>query len=417
MRSPVKLASLGAAIASAAAWISGAAAGVMLLGACASCDSIVRQTSLPALAAANMDGVEVDQGGHRVFYTDQATHTIQIVDISSSSPRLAGTMSVPAAPSGLAYAADRQRLYVGLDGGVVGVIDTDPVSAKYGQVIDKVTVDKAQADLLDYSAQTGTVYVGTALSNAVVTFDANSDKVTTRYDVKAPVEQPRFDPADGKIYVTTPATDSLVQIDPATGQVTRSYVIPKCRPAGLAINPNRQLAVAACRGSTALYNLRTGGTEVSRTVPGGDLVSYDARADRFLVGSSHGPRDSSVGVFDGDGQFVAQVQSSPNAHGAVINDSTGVVYAASAVGLLSFTPAACAPPPEWLSFAGGMSVYLTPLIAFGLFLFLYARRRSRRDPNAPRSSTWEQLQAEDLEAERERIRALEDAIYGPQPEA
>jgi hypothetical protein len=162
----------------------------------------------------------------------------------------------------------------------------------------------------------------------------------------------------------------------------------------------------------ALFNLRTGLDEVSRKVPGGDLASYDGAVDRFAVGSSHGPRDSSVGVLSGDGRFMAQVQSSPNAHGAVFNDATGVVYALSNSGLLSFSPSACAPPPDWLTFAGGLAFYVAPLAALGLMLYLYARKR--RDPNARRSPSWDELQKEDLIAERERIRALEDAIYGPQ---
>jgi hypothetical protein len=214
--------------------------------------------------------------------------------------------------------------------------------------------------------------------------------------------------------VNTPGSDSLLQINTATGNVTRTYTIRHCHPAGLAINPTRQLAMVACSSSTGLINLRNGANEVSRTVPGGDLVSYDAGADRFLVGSSHGPKDSSVGVFDRDGRFLAQVRTSDSAHGAVIDDRTGVVYALSAVGILSFSPSACAPPPDWLTFAGGMSVFVLPLIACAFFLVGYARRRPHQDPNAPARSTWEQLQAEDLEAERERIRALEDAIYGPQ---
>ncbi len=390
--------------------VAAVAAGSVLLSACASCDSIVRQTALPVLAAGNFDAVDADQAGHRIYFADQATHGVDVVDISTGSPRFVGVIDVGGATKGLAYAPDRHRLYAGIESGYVAVIDTDPASAHSMQMIDQVTVDQTQADLLDYSPKTHTVYVGTGHSNAVVAIDADTDKVTSRFDASSAVEQPRFDPTDGNLYVTTPGNDSLLQINTATGNVTRTYTIRHCHPAGLAINPNRQLAMVACRSSTGLINLRTGANEVSRTVPGGDLVSYDARADRFLVGSSHGPKDSSVGVLDGDGQFVAQVQTSDSAHGAVIDDATGVVYALSAVGVLSFSPSACAPPPGWLPLVGGILMYTLPLAAFGVFLFMYARRR----PREPRGPTWEQLRADDLAAERERIRDLEDAIYGPE---
>jgi hypothetical protein len=413
MRPAGKIASLGAAFATAAAAVLSPAGGAVLLSACASCDSIVHQTAQPVLAAGNFDAVVADQTTHRIFFADQATHGVDVVDISKSSPRFMGVITVGGATKGLANAPDRHRLYAGIESGYVAVVDMDPASAHYMQMIDQITVDPTQVDLLDYSPQTHTVYAGTGHSNAVVAIDANSDKITDRYDAKSAVEQPRFDSADGNLYVNTPGTDSLLQINTATGKVTRTYTIRHCHPAGLAINPARQLAMVACRSSTGLINLRNGNNEVSRTVPGGDLVSYDPGADRFLVGSSHGPRDSSVGVFDGDGRFLAQVQTSDSAHGAVIDDRTGVVYALSEVGIVSFSPSACPPTPDWLKFAGGMSFYLLPLMAFAGFLVWYARRRSHPNPHAPITRTWEELQAEDLQAERERMRALEDSIYGP----
>jgi glutamine cyclotransferase len=396
------MATLGVAVAAVVA-------GTVLLSACGSCDSIVQQTALPVLATGNFDGVERDQAGHRIFFADQANHGIDVVDISGR-PRFMGTVDLPDLPNGLAYASDRHRLYAGLNGGTVAVIDADPNSLQFLHMIDQVTVDVAHADLLDYSPQTHILYASTADSNFVIAVDVNTDKVTNRYDLNVPVEQPRFDEADGKLYVTTPGTDSLVQIDPVTGIVTRTFTVLKCNPKGLAINPTRQLAVAACGGSTAVFNLRTGANEVSQTIPGGDLVSYDPQMDSFLVGSAHGPKDSSVGVLDGDGQFVAQVQSSPHARAAVFDDSTGMVYAVSAVGLLSFSPSSCAPPPDWIPLAGGVLTYTLPLAAFGLFLFIYTRRRAK----ARVRPSWEQLRADDLAAERQRIRDLEDAIYGPE---
>jgi hypothetical protein len=79
---------------------------------------------------------------------------------------------------------------------------------------------------------------------------------------------------------------------------------------------------------------------------------------------------------------------------------------------MTFLPSACAPPPDWLKFLGGISFFATPFLAFGLFLFMYARRQRER-ARGPARPTWHQLQEEDLAAERERMRALEDAMLGP----
>lgn len=395
--------------------------GTVALSSCGSCESTVRQTAIPVLAAGTFDGVAADQGSHRVFFADQSARGVDVVDVSASTPRFMGTAPLQASPNGLAFAAGPKRLYVGMDGGQLAVFDADSRSGRYMQVVDTVTIASATAssttasstpaaDLLDYSPRDGRLYVGTADGGSVVVVDTATDKAVGTIDLKTPVEQPRFDSADGKLYVTAPHKDSVLQIEPSTGKITRTFTLPRCHPSGLAINPSRQLALAACGGSMAVFNLRTGLNELSRTVPGGDIVDYDATLDRFTVGSSHGAHDSSVGVFTGDARLVGMVSSSPGAHGAVFDDRSGLLYAIGTAGLLSFSPAACAPLPDWLTFVGGASVFIAPLLAFGLFLVWYARRRSRGA--APSRPTWEQLQKEDLASERERMRDIENAIYG-----
>src|SRR5690349_12779912 len=161
MRPAGKIASIGAALATAAAALLSAAGGAVLLSACASCDSIVRQTTQPVLAAGVFDAVEADQSGHRIFFADQATHGVDIVDISKASPRFVGVIAVGGATKGLAYAPDRHRLYASIESGYVAVVDTYPASAHNIQMIDQVTVDPTQLDLLEYIPEMHTVYVGT----------------------------------------------------------------------------------------------------------------------------------------------------------------------------------------------------------------------------------------------------------------
>src|SRR2546421_2470725 len=145
----VTLATSIVSVASSSAAIDAVAAGTVLLSACTSCDSIVRQTAIPVLAAGNFDAVEADQAGHRIFYADQATHGVDVVDISTGSPRFVGVIDTGGATKGLAYAPDRHRLYASLESGILTVIDTDSM-----HMIDQLTVDAVQADLVDYSAKT-----------------------------------------------------------------------------------------------------------------------------------------------------------------------------------------------------------------------------------------------------------------------
>jgi len=293
------------------------------------------------------------------------------------------------------------------------VIDIKEGSPHYMQVVTRIKADPTEVDLLDYSPQTKRLYAATGIGGDVIAIDALTNNVIRWYPLHTPVEQPRYNPADGKIYVSSPGTSSVVQIDPVDGMTTRNYFIKGCRPSGLAINPGRQLAMAACSGSVALINLRNGAHEVSQSVAGGDLVTYDSRADQFAVASAHGDKDSALGVFDGSGTFIGSVAATAKSHGAAFDPAHGLVYAVGATGVMSFAPSVCAPPPEWLKFLGGLSVFDAPLLAAALFLYLYARRRLGRSSTGDDGPSFHELQQEDLEAERERMRAFEDAVLGP----
>jgi hypothetical protein len=216
------------------------------------------------------------------------------------------------------------------------------------------------------------------------------------------------------VYVTVPSADAIYRIDPAAGAVTRRFVVNGCHPNGMAINPDRYLALVTCRGSVALFDLQTGGSTVTRMVQGGDIVTYDSTSDRFAVASPHEAKDSAVGVFGGDGTFIGSVASTPTAHAAAFDDAHGLIYTVGAAGLMSLSPSACLPPPAWLKFVGGLSVFVVPLIAAALFLLWYARR-ARRDPSERKvERSHHDLQQEDLAFERERMQAFEDAVLGPQ---
>ena len=399
---------LAAALGQAIVPVLVAAGGAILLSGCTSCQSTVRTTAMTVIAGGSYDVVVADQPGQRLYLADRTAKGVDVVDISSPQPVFVSTIPLTAAPHGLALDTASHRLFAALGNGAVAVIDTGPRSSN--QVVANIQTDSSSLDLIDYSAQTDSLYVGS--DRTVLVVDAARAQVTKRITTAMAVGQPRFDPADGMVYATVSGTDSLVQINPATGFVTRSYVIAKCRPNGVGINPARQLALVSCGGSIALVNLESGAQRVTRVVQGGDVVTYEAAADRFVVASPHDMDESAIGVFAGDGSFIGSVPATSSAHAAAFDSAHGLVYAPGPVGLMSFAPAACAPPPDWLRFVGGLSVFAVPLLLATLFLVLVARALARRRAGLG-GPTYEELQAEDLEFERERMRALEDGILGP----
>ena len=385
-------------------------AGVVMLGACASCESTVRQAALPSLAATPIDAVVSDNSAHRLYLTDGAGRGVDVVDISTATPSFVRSISVGHTPQGLAVAPDLHRLYAGLSTGKVAVIDTDPASPKFMQVIASIAAGTTTAALLDYSPTRHQLLVSTSIDGQVVVVNALNNGISAVYAVGVPVGQARFNDADGKVYVAVSSADAIYRIDPAAGVVTRKFVAKGCHPNGMAINPGHHLALVTCRGSVAMFDLQSGGSTVTRVVQGGDVVTYDSTTDRFAVASPHEATDSAIGVFGGDGAFIGSVASTPNARAAAFDDAHGLIYTAGATGLMSLAPSACLPPPAWLKFLGGLSVFVVPLIAAAMFLLWYARRGSTKR-NVERS--YHELQQEDIAFERERMRAFEDSVLGP----
>jgi len=392
--------------------VAGVLVAVTLLSGCASCQSTVTQTKLPVLAAGAFDGAALDPTARRLYLADRNDKGVDVVDLASSAPRFVATVPVAAYPNGLAMAPDRHRLYAGLAGGVVAVIDTDPSSKTALTVVDRVTVNQTSVDLLDYSAAAGRLFAATAKDGQVVAIDPATDKVVNQFALNEPVEQARYDAADHMLYVTSPSGDTLLRVDPGYGEVVRRFPIPKCHASGLAINPAHQVALVACSGSIAVFDLASGTYTVSRAVQGGDIITYDAPADRFVVASPHGPKDSAVGVFGGDGSFLGSVPADPTAHAAVFDAASGRVFAPAAAGLMSFLPSACAPAPFWLDTASHLSIFAAPVLVVSLVLFLYARTRNRPSAPSERGPKWRQ-RVDDIAEERARMRALESAILDP----
>src|SRR5437660_12021428 len=92
-------AAFGALVASTAAPIVAAAGGMILLGACTSCQSTVREAAIPLIAAGCFDGVEADQRAHRLYLGDSAAHGIGGVDIPSTTRRSVRTREVAGSPN------------------------------------------------------------------------------------------------------------------------------------------------------------------------------------------------------------------------------------------------------------------------------------------------------------------------------
>jgi len=342
----------------------------------------VTSTPVPSIAGkvASFDNVQINQGTHRLYVADRTDQGVDVFDISAARAKYVGTVPLSSPPNGMALAPALARLFVGTANGTVVVVDTKNSSET---VIAEVKTGTS-ADLLDYGAARNRVYVSNGADGTITSIDPSTNTVKAVFSVGYLLEQPRFDPVDGMVYVSSPTADALFQIDPNDGLVKNRLPLSGCTPYGMAINPSTNTALMACKAFVMSRDLRTGAVEKFSQVRGADVVNYDAAVDRFFVGSAQktGP---SVVIYAGSPiTYTASVTTGADGNSAAYDETHGLVYTpdtrANQSGVASFVlPAA---PPRWLSTLTTFGPYVALVAAF-LLLFIFIARSAdpaRRPP-------------------------------------
>jgi len=354
------------------------AAGALFIAGCGSSVPI-SSAPIPPVAGklATFDVVDMDQSRHRLYVADRTDQGIDVFDVSAPRASYLATIPLPSSPNGLAVAPDLARLYVGTGSGSVFVIDTNNDS---NAVVAEVKTGKGEVDLLDYGASRQRLYAANGADGSITSIDTNANTIAANFKIGAfALEQPRFDPGDGMVYVPSPTADSLFQIDPNNGQV-KSFALGGCKPRGLAINPRSNRAVIACSTYVMSWDLIAGRSIASfHQVLGGDIVTYSAKVDRFFVASPHAAQANVVGIFGGDPiDYIASVGTGAHGNAAVLDETHGVVYTPNPQpkrsGIAAFDLAATPQPtPRWLQQLGTVGVPVGVLAVF-VFLFLFVSR-------------------------------------------
>jgi len=175
----------------------------------------ITNTSLTptSATAGNFDDLVIDQANHRLYAADR-DRGIDVFDISTPTATFVQSIPLPALPNGLALAPDLGRLYAGGSDGSVQVLDVTT-----GKLLPQIQTSGKEVDLLDYSASRHELYASNGPEGKLAIIDTNKNAITGSIDVGHALEQPRFNPADGLLYVTSPDADALFKIDPATAAI------------------------------------------------------------------------------------------------------------------------------------------------------------------------------------------------------
>jgi DNA-binding beta-propeller fold protein YncE len=311
-------------------WLLYAALGVLgslLVSACGSSETEVANTPVPTISgqAGNFDAIEIDQGNHRLYVADRTDQGVDVFDISRPGAKFIKPISLSSPPNGLAISPDF-RLYAGTEAGSVAVIDISKGSSSLNTVVAELKTGAA-VDLLDYNAAKHVLLASSGGDGSITSIDTITNEITDHFKVASALEQPRFNERDGMIYVTSPDADALIQIDPKDGSITNRFPLGGCTPTGLAINPRSNSALIACKGFVLSRDMNTGRTERFIRVVGGDIVTYNAKVDRFFVASPHKTRPSVIGMFGGNPiAYIASIAAPGRGNSAVLDETNDVVY-------------------------------------------------------------------------------------------
>jgi DNA-binding beta-propeller fold protein YncE len=289
------------------------------------------------------DLIDIDQARHLLYVGHGATDTIEVFDVSTSTPTWVKSFNVPGGAAGILIATDIQKLYAGNPNGMV-IVDANPSSTTYGVTLNTIYLGKGGTDELDYDPVDRKVYVSDVGDHLLASVSSTTDQLLKTFGPfdESQIEQPRYNPADGFMYVAFRATNKLAKFDPKTDTlVSLTDIGVPCTPSGVAIKPTTNMALLGCRAvpgpGIVFWNLTT--NTLDHTVPnvtGADGAIYNAKADRFFAATSRWHRGPVMAMFDGSGKFIANVPTTIQSHQVGYDQTNRVVYALGG-GLVSFT--------------------------------------------------------------------------------
>jgi hypothetical protein len=289
------------------------------------------------------DLIDVDQDRHLLYVGHGATDSIEVYDVFTSTPKWVKSFHVPGGAAGILIATDIQKVFAGTPNGMV-IVDADPKSATYGLTLSTIYLGKGGTDELDYDPVTKKVYVTDVGDRIVGSVDAvNNTLIKSFTDLAdSQIEQPRYNPTDGFMYMSWRATNKIAKFDPRTDTlVSVTGLGVPCTPSGLAIKPTTNLAMLVCRAvpgpGMVFWNLSTNSLDHTvSNVTGGDGGIYNAKLDRFFAADSRWHRGPVMAMFDGSGNFITNVPTTIQSHQVGFDQTNRVVYALGG-GLVSFT--------------------------------------------------------------------------------
>jgi hypothetical protein len=235
----------------------------------------------------------VTTGGHCLFVTDAPSRVVSF-DTSTFPPKMVSAVSTA---SGDLNRAD-ELAYDAKDGVILAINNAD--TPPFGTFID-------------VNPRTCALIQPTAPPPGVTAPDRLLFDVAGGVDATNGAEQPQFDPDTGKFYLSIPqigpnvSSGGVVQINPLTHKIEKTFPISFCQPAGLTQGPNNDFLVGCntvfdttgglwsvsdphtAAPIQVILNVKTGKVDAIGGVGVGDEVWFNSGDGNYYTASSTSP--------------------------------------------------------------------------------------------------------------------------------
>jgi DNA-binding beta-propeller fold protein YncE len=232
----------------------------------------------------NLDHLAIDAKRQRLFVANKANNTLDIVDLKAG--KLHEQKPNQTAIQGIAYAADLDRIFVGLgSNGLCNVFNGDTYK------ILKTIKFKDDADNVRYNPKTHLVYVAHA-ENALGVIDAKTFALKADIKLPAPAEAFQMETKRPLMYLNNPSPSQVVVIDTEKNEVVKTYPV-KMAGGGhpLALDEANHRVFVGCRKEPMIVVMDTEtGKEISGVAIPEDTddLFLDAKRKRLYAACAEG---------------------------------------------------------------------------------------------------------------------------------
>jgi DNA-binding beta-propeller fold protein YncE len=274
--------------------------------------------------AGNLDHLALDAKRNRLFLANKANNTLDVVDLQTG--KLVKQVPGQAGIQGVAYAADLDRIFVGLGkGGFCNVFS----GADYKTL--KTVKYEDDADNVRYHPSTHLTYVVHAEKQLGV-LDAQS------YEKKADINLPgdgegiQLETARPRLYVNVPSTNQVVVIDTDKNEVVGMHAVKKAKNnVPLALDEANHRLFLGCQKDPMLVIMDSeSGAELGTAPIAGeaDDLFFDAKRKRLYASCGEGVLVV-LRVADADHcEVLEKIETAQGAKTSLLDPDTGRYFLA-----------------------------------------------------------------------------------------